>query len=178
MRINLLPQLSVEERKVLRKKRLLELVSVVGLTVAILLVLAVFGYWAVLNNEIGLVQQKIAQAETKVNQLADRESLLRGYKQKIEFLTTVIDKRPPLYSFLFEFYRLLPAGVSFSEVTLQEEQIVVSGVAVSSLELGEFIDRLKGTPTLAGKEIAKVALTSLVKEKGGYYKFSLKLTLG
>lgn len=178
MRINLLPQLSADEQKVLKKKRLLELVSVVSLVGAILLVLVVFGYWAVLNNEIGLVRQKIAQAEAEVNQLADRESLLRGYKQKIEFLATVVGKRPPFYSSLSEFYNLLPAGVSFSEVTLQEEQIVVSGVAVSSLELGDFIDRLRETPTLAGKEIAKVTLTSLVKEKDGYYKFSLKLTLG
>lgn len=177
MNINLLPRLSADELKFLKKKRLLELASIVGLVGAIVLVLAVFGYWAMLNNEIGLVQGKIAQAEAEVNQLVDRESLLRGYKQKVAFLATVIDQRPPFDSFLSEFHSLLPAGVSFFEVSFQEEQIIVSGVAASSGELGDFIDRLKETPTLAGKKITKVTLTSLVKEEGRY-KFSFKVSLG
>lgn len=178
MKINLLPQLSTEELRTLKKKQSLELVGVVSLVGGILLVLSVFGYWAILTNEMSLVGQKIAQAEVEVNKLTDRESLLRGYKQKVEFLTTVIGKRPPFHSFLLELYSLLPAGVSFSKVVFREEQIIASGVAASSLNLGDFIDRLKETPNLAQGKITKVTLTSLVKEKGGHYKFSLQVDLG
>lgn len=177
MVINLLPQLSAEELKFLKKRKFLELSSIVLLVLAIVLVLAVFGYSALLNNEALLVNRKIVETEAKVNQLADRESLLRGLKLKMEFLTQILGKRPEFHSVLAELYSLLPPGVSFSEVTLEKKEITVSGVAVSSFELGDFIGHFNDLQSLAEKEVEKVTLASAVKDKTGVYRFSLKIAL-
>lgn len=177
MAINLLPQLSAEELGFLKKKKFLELSSIVCLVVAIVLVLAVFGYLALLGNEMAVVNKKIAETEAKVNQLAGRESLLKGFKLKIEFLARVLGKRPKFHLILADLYTLLPTGVSFSEVTLEKGEVSVSGVAVSSFELGDFVSRFTDTRTLAEREIEKVTLTSAVKDKTGVYRFSIKIIL-
>lgn len=177
MVINLLPQLSAEETRLLKKKKFLELSSVVSLVGAIIFVLTVFGYLAVLGNEAAVVNKKIAEVEAKVNQLAGRESLLRGFKLKIEFLSGILGKRPKFHLVLADLYALLPAGVSFSEVTLEPGEITVSGVAASSFELGDFIARFNQIRSLAEKEIEKVTLTSAVKDKTGVYRFSIKIIL-
>jgi len=177
MVINLLPQLSAEELKFLKKRKFLELSSIVLLVTAIVLVLCAFGYLALLSNEALLVDRKIAEAEAKVNQLAGRESLLRGFKLKMEFLTQILGKRPQFPSVLEKLYSLLPPGVSFSEVTLETKEITISGVAVSSFELGDFIGRFNDLKSLSEKEVEKVTLTSAVKDKTGVYRFSIKITL-
>lgn len=177
MVIDLLPQLSAEETKFLQKKKLLELSGIACLAGAIVFVLAVFGYLAILGNEAAVVNKKIAEAEVKVNRLADRESLLRGFKLKIEFLTKVLEKRPEFHLVLADLYELLSAGVSFSEINLAEKEITVSGVALSSFELGDFIDRFKDIRIIAEKEVKKVTLTSAVKDKTGFYRFSIKIIL-
>ena len=136
-----------------------------------------FGYSAILGNEAAVVNKKIAEVETKINQQADRESLFRGFKLKIEFLAKVFGKRPKFHSILADLYELLPAGVSFSEITLEKREILVSGVAASSFELGDFISRLSNIRILAEEKIEKVTLTSAVKDKTGLYRFSVKIVL-
>lgn len=175
MVIDLLPQLSAEKTKLLQKKKFLEFSSVACLAGAIVFVLAVFGYLAILGNEAEVVNKKIAEAEVKVNRLADRESLLRGFKLKIEFLTKVLEKRPEFHLVLVDLYESLPAGVSFSEISLAEKEIIVSGVALSSFELGDFIGRFKDVRVVAEKEVEKVTLTSAIKDKTGFYRFSVKI---
>jgi Tfp pilus assembly protein PilN len=178
MVINLLPQLKAEEVEFLRRKKLLELLSVAALIVAAVVVIGVFAYWAILGNEAAAVNSKIEQTQAAVDELASVESLFRGLKLKLDFLDQILPARLSHSQTLEDIGRLLPEGVGFSEFLLEESgQTVISGRAISSAELGNFSEAISQTRFVGGQKIEKAVFSSIAREKTGFYKFTLKLNL-
>lgn len=178
MAINLLPQLKAGEIERLRRKKVFELLSVAALVITAIAVIAVFAFWAILGNEAAAVNNKIELTEVAVGKLIATESLFRGLKLKLSFLGQVLSARLPHSQTLEEIEKLLPEGVRISELLLDETgQVVLSAVAFSPADLGNTLGVFSEAETIAGRKIKKTAISSIVREKAGSYKFTLKLTL-
>lgn len=178
MAINLLPQLRAEDLKRLRRKKTFELLSIGVLVITLIVVVGVFAFWAVLGNEAAAVSNKIEETESAVNTFSGVESLFRGLELKLNFLGQILPARLPYSQLLEDTEELLPEGVRISEFLLDETgQILLSGIAFSYVDLGNSLEAFSAARIIAGQPIKKVTVSSIVREKGGNYKFSLKLTL-
>lgn len=177
MRINLLPQPTGKELELLKKKKVVRLLSIFSLVATSVIVLILLGYSLLLLNEKAVVKRKIQEVEGEINRLADRESLLRGYKQKIQFLTQVFEKRQNFSSVLSDLWLIRPEGVGFSEITLTGNQVAVSGNALSKDSVSQFVNQIGQIRSLGEKEVTKVILNSVVLDKTGVYRFSIQVKL-
>ena len=177
MKIDLLPQPTGKELEIERKKRVLNLLSIFSLSGAIVLVLLLLGYSLLLLNEKRVVERKIGEIEKEVARLAEQESLFRGYKQKVEFLTRILAKRSSFHSSLSDLWAIRPEEVGFSEITLTEKEIIVSGTSPTRNGVTNFVNRVGQVRNLGEKTVKGIVLNAVTLDKTGVYRFSVKISV-
>lgn len=179
MAINLLPEIKAEEERHLATKRFLELVSFGALALTTAVVVATFFYWAILGNELTLLNRKITETATQVNELSDVESLLRGLKLKLTSLGKILATEPAHASILEDVARLAGPAITLTDVVLKEGgEVILAGKTSAPAELGRLVSFFAQEEVfLGGRKIKKATLAQASKDPAGFYKFSLKLNL-
>ncbi len=175
--INLLPQAQLSEERRLKLKKRVEIGSVVFLGACLLIIAGIFVYWRILTSQYNQIQEQVKAAEVKVNDYQSQEGLQRIFKLKITAIDKILKDRPSFVKDFAILRDILPAGVYFSDLTLESSgKLNLSGAARNSSELNTFLTSLTD-PSKGGQYFTDVTLSSVVGGKDGSYKFSMTLAM-
>jgi len=175
--INLLPEEEREKVSHEALKKRLNFFSVSLLILTAVFLVGTFSYWGIQKHNEGSLKDKIKNKEEEVIKYDQVESLYRVLKDKGQGLLAVFSKQKDFGNLLDRFSQLVPAGVEFSDFSVNETgKMSASGKAASSSEFSNLIltltDEGKG-----GQLFSSVSIDSLSRNDKGEYQFSMSGSL-
>ncbi len=171
--INLLRAKEKVSEKEIKLRRFSQVGSSLLLIIYILILGSAFSFLVIQQREASVVGDKIKQTETKIKSLKSTESLQVALGERLKVLNSIFKNQGLDYKeALSVLEQLTPSGVVLSNFDLTKEgEIAVSGLADTSLSLGEFLVNLVASE----KNLENITLSSVKRTEGGNYDFSLKL---
>jgi len=158
-RINLLPW-----RDALRKQKQDEFIVGIG-AVAVIAIIAVFGYYFYLDSEIKVQQEMKEKVSEKTKELRLVTKKIRDIKKK----KTIIDdkmmaiqklqeSRQNVVHFMDEVSKVMPEGVFLSKIKQEEGSVSLKGKTQSNARISELMRNIDNSGWLIAPEISVIEM--------------------
>lgn len=110
-----------------------------------LLVILAFLFRFKLDQDKATLNEKIKRQQTAINSFTELEKTVRYIQRRLELVKKV--KQEPLNSSLIleDLARLTPFDVTFSELTIKNEGLIIKGYSLSNVGLNTFLNGLKSS---------------------------------
>ncbi|MGV0005222.1 MAG: PilN domain-containing protein [Candidatus Porifericomitaceae bacterium WSBS_2022_MAG_OTU9] len=174
-RINLLPW-----REELRKQKQNDFLALVGASVLVTMVLAVFVYFAfsqliaVQKNRNGFLEAEIKVVEKRIEEIkaleSEREQLI-SRMQAIEALQTT---RPLNVRMFDELATRNPEGVSFNKMSQASNALTIEGVSQSNARVSSLMRNLDASQWLSGPQLQVIEVKDEDDTRRSHYMIGIK----
>lgn len=174
--INLLPAEFAVQKKQKEKKLFLVRSSVIVLVVMILLTTGVFVLGISKRLEINQLNKDLANIETAVDSLKDKEGLALILKNRLDRINTLAKTESPESNAFFFVSSLLTSDLKIAGFTTEtDSKVRVSGTTNNTGALERFINKLTDAKRTKGK-IAAAKLENLSRSADKKISFELVIT--
>lgn len=174
--INLLPAEFAVQKKQKEKKLFVIRSSVVVLVVMILVTSGVFALGISKRLVINQLNKDLADIETGVNSLKDKEGLALILKNRLDRINTLAKTESPESNAFFFISSLLTSDLKIAGFTTENNsQVRVSGTTNNTGALERFINKLTDAKRTKGK-IASAKLENLSRSADNKISFELVIT--
>ncbi len=175
--INLLPIDLKENKKLLYKKKLVNLIS--SITVVILIV--VTGILVILsviqNSQVGKEETDISRLENTLSSLKEKEASVVILKKRLASISQVIKHKYPQTDSFLLVSSLLPENVTLQNfVAEQPNTVTLQGIAANAASLQHFFDNLTDPKINEGK-ITKTVISNLNRGNSPQLNFDLEVSV-
>jgi Tfp pilus assembly protein PilN len=175
--INLLPIDLKENKKLLYKKKLVNLISAGILTILVMATGILVILSVVQNRQMNEAETELSQLNNTLASLKEKEAAVIILKKRLTSISQVIrHKYPQTDSFLLV-TSLLPENVTLQNfVSEQTNSVTLQGTAVNAASLQQFFDNLTDPKINEGK-ITKTVITNLNRGNSPQLNFDLEVSV-
>lgn len=174
--INLLPVGLKESKQLLKKKKLINLISisVLGILVVITGVLVVLS--VIQNRQVSSETAELSSFESTISSLKEREAAAVILKKRLGAVSTIIKQKYPQTDSFLLVTSLLPEQVSMQVFTTDQANMVsLQGNSPDAASLQKFFDNLTDPKINEGK-ITQTEINNLNRGTSPQLGFDLKIT--
>lgn len=169
VKINLLPI-----RSELRKKALIEHVSLLGLCVVLIFILSWFVQTSV-NNKKEMLQQEMTTTKLEIAQLTVQAGEIEKFKQqkkelekKLDIIKELNTKKTGPVAVLDQLSLIIPEKAWITSLNNSGSSITLDGVAIDNPTIAAFMKSLQASPYFQGVELV------LTQKEATNTKFTIK----
>jgi Tfp pilus assembly protein PilN len=175
--INLLPIDLKENKKLLYKKKLINLIST-GILLALILITGTLVILALIQNrQLNSSQNQIGQLENSISSLKEKEASVVILKKRLNSVTQILNKKYPQTDAYLLVSSLLPNNVAFqSFVSEQANNVTIQGKAADAASLQTFFDNLTDPKINEGK-VTKTVISNLNRGSSPELNFDLEISV-
>lgn len=169
--INFFREYRLKIRGVEKKRFLIQVSSMVALSVYLTIVLVVIWLLYYFRNQQNKINSNIRKAEAEIEQLRSIETKQIYLSEKIKSLEQIFDQRKEHQRIAKSFFALLPAGVSVDGFSIDEEQQIEFALKSEKFSnLKQFIANVNLSNQFTQLPIRSADVKSFrYKLKGGYF---------
>lgn len=120
-----------------------------------------------LDRDLTDLGEKIRQQQAVITSYGDLEKNFRNFQQRLDAIERLEEEQPSTAQLLDKITLLTPVDVSLTELTVEGQEMLIAGVALSEPGLGTFLRKL---PEL---ELEKTILEEVNKKETGEIEFAL-----
>ncbi len=176
--INLLPQVTAEEKERQQKVRRANRTSIVMLVIFLIVMLVTFGYWALLENELNAIDQTFAENEQRLASYVDREVLYRGSVYKVKQARKAFKEISTVSTLFSDALNITEGSVTISELRIDADSVRITGTATTATGLNSFLDQIERLGEIGGAQVDQVVVESIRKTtESNTYEFSLVIDI-
>jgi len=175
--ISLLPQDVQQTKASQEKKRKLRLISLLVLGIFVLSSAASVGVSLYLKGISSSLTSSISQKEKEISSLGEVEELIKSFSYRLSSISDIFSQRKYYSRLIRTLNDISPERVVLSEITVDGNDVRVSGTALDYFSLAEFISNSSAEGS-GGMVFSKAELSgvSLEKRTGGI-RFSAVLSI-
>lgn len=176
--INLLPDITLQEEKQERTRKLLTLISMSILVVGMVGVVIVFAVHMQLTRQYNNIVDANKELESEITSEAKVETLYRDVISRLSAIQTIRNNSKDFEFVLKKLQDLTPEGVSFTDISIaKDNQIAITGTVNSSTNFDTFVQRLIEAQKEDNSVFQDIALASFARNQTENYQFTINMTV-
>lgn len=167
--INLIPQDERDSQRNETIQKKLQFASIGFLVVTAVLTVVTLSLFAATSSARSKLVAQQQDASSKINRYKSQEELVVVAKDKAAIADKLVGTRVDFTKFFQKFAPLIPQGVYFTDIRVNNGKVVFSGRAKTSADVAGFVSSLTSN---TGREIiSDLSVDSLSSDENGNYSF-------
>lgn len=176
--INLLPDITLQEEKQERTRRLLTLISMSVLVLGMVGVVVVFAIQITMDRQYQAIIKTNKELENDIKNYVEVELNQRDLKSKLTAIDTIRKESKDFEFLLKKLQDVTPEGVSFTDISITKENIMsITGTVNTTSNLNVFVGKLLEVQLETKSVFQDISITSLARNETENYQFTITSTV-